>query len=138
MKNDYILISRNTYEAVKDVMSDAERLETLDNITAYAFDGRVPSTFSSPIVKAAFIFMRIEVDKQRDPARIRVSAAYKRFREAVIERDENTCQICGASFDIMHVHHVKRFADYPELRFEVDNAITLCPACHRSIHYGEK
>jgi predicted restriction endonuclease len=70
--------------------------------------------------------------------RLRQSATFRRWREAVFMRDNWTCQICGIRGGVkLHPHHIKEFAIYPELRFDVDNGITLCADCHSKIH-GQK
>jgi 5-methylcytosine-specific restriction endonuclease McrA len=61
------------------------------------------------------------------------------WRKAVLERDNYTCRSCGArsepgKFVLMHAHHIKGFAEYPELRFDIDNGMTLCVPCHFKIH----
>jgi len=59
---------------------------------------------------------------------------YKEWRKAVLERDDYTCQECGASDVLLTAHHVKAFLLYPGLRYEVSNGTTLCYPCHYSSH----
>lgn len=67
--------------------------------------------------------------------RIRHSIEFKFWRESVFKRDNWTCQDCGKRGCILHPHHIKRFAYYPELRFELSNGKTLCKECHLKIHF---
>lgn len=62
---------------------------------------------------------------------IRKSAEYKIWRDKVYERDNWTCQICGIYGVDVHVDHIKPFAFFPELRFDVDNGRVLCVPCHK-------
>lgn len=56
---------------------------------------------------------------------------YKLWRKAVFERDNYTCQSCGTEQSgIFQAHHIKSWAKYPKLRFEVSNGQTLCKKCH--------
>ncbi|MCA9183346.1 MAG: HNH endonuclease [Planctomycetales bacterium] len=52
----------------------------------------------------------------------------------MISRDVATCQHCGAAGVELHAHHVKPHRDFPELRWDVSNGITLCYACHWEVH----
>lgn len=61
---------------------------------------------------------------------------YKNWRTAVYERDNYTCQCCGARGGKLNAHHINQFADYPEFRYDVSNGITLCVNCHDSIENG--
>ena len=65
--------------------------------------------------------------------RIRASSEYKFWRKAVFQRDNWTCVKCGQRGGYLEADHIKGFAEYPELRFEVSNGQTLCKPCHRQI-----
>ncbi|MCJ2020552.1 HNH endonuclease [Methylobacterium sp. E-065] len=61
---------------------------------------------------------------------------YKDWRKAVFTRDGFICQQCGdAQGGNLRAHHIKSYADHPELRLAVENGITLCHACHELEHY---
>lgn len=68
----------------------------------------------------------------------RDSAAYREWRAAVYRRDNYTCQRCGERStrkNRLHAHHIKYWADSPELRFEVSNGLLLCGSCHAREHF---
>lgn len=61
---------------------------------------------------------------------------YKVWRELVFRRDAWTCQECGAISGkgkqvYLEAHHIKSFNDFPKLRYDVSNGITLCRDCHK-------
>ena len=56
---------------------------------------------------------------------------YKRWRKAVFERDNYTCQLCGKRGGNLQADHIKSFAYFPEHRLEIENGRTLCISCHR-------
>lgn len=69
--------------------------------------------------------------------RLRRSATYKRWRKSVFERDRYTCQECGNRGGYLNADHIKPFALFPALRFDVTNGRTLCVPCHRKTEtYG--
>lgn len=81
--------------------------------------------------------------KSREYRRIRNSAKFRRWRIAVFERDDYTCQVCGdrsgnGKVVMLHPHHILSFTKYPKIRFEVDNGITLCKDCHYIIHNKDR
>ena len=80
---------------------------------------------------------RIEAERKSNPPsvgvlnrRIRYSKKMQLWRKAVFDRDDYTCQICGIRGTYLEADHIKRFAEYPELRFEISNGRTLCRPCH--------
>ena len=64
----------------------------------------------------------------------RNSLAYKKWRTDVFRRDNYTCQMCGARGGNLNAHHKKPWAKFPEFRFSLENGITLCHNCHKTVH----
>jgi len=73
--------------------------------------------------------------RSSERAEKRNSFEYKQWRTDVFFRDKFICQHCG--YDKggrLEAHHIKSYAKYPDLRFDVSNGITLCWNCHDAIH----
>lgn len=51
------------------------------------------------------------------------------WKNAVKERDGNKCIKCGIQINLS-CHHIKPWRNFPELRFEISNGMTLCKICH--------
>lgn len=64
-----------------------------------------------------------------------ISFEYNEWRKAVFQRDNFTCQRCGQRGGRLQAHHIKAWAKYPELRYDVANGITYCVECHKQHHH---
>ncbi len=62
------------------------------------------------------------------------NSGYNVWRSRVYKRDNFTCCICHKIGGILNAHHIKSFAKFSELRYNIDNGITLCMGCHKNIH----
>jgi len=75
----------------------------------------------------SYIFDRSKLAKKQ----IRNDGAYFEWRNLVKARDCGKCRIdnknCGGRIE---VHHILKWSDYPNLRYEVNNGITLCKLHH--------
>lgn len=70
--------------------------------------------------------------KTSENDKIRRSVEYKQWRIKVFERDNFTCLWCGDNRGgNLQADHIKPFAHFPELRFELSNGRTLCKECHK-------
>lgn len=59
---------------------------------------------------------------------------YKQWRKNIYKRDKFTCQWpnCNCKKKL-NAHHIKTWANYPHLRFDSNNGITLCKQHHDMI-----
>ena len=63
----------------------------------------------------------------------RKSIRFIQWRNSVFKRDNYKCRKCSLWW-IMNAHHILNFKDNKDLRYELDNWITLCSSCHLSFH----
>jgi hypothetical protein len=71
----------------------------------------------------------IAVESQKE----RRTREYRGWRESVLARDGRKCQSCGSEKDL-HAHHIESFISRKDLRFSLDNGLTLCRECHYKEH----
>ena len=77
-------------------------------------------------------------------SRARNNFEYRLFKEKVLERDNYTCVMCGASpKDNPHVQldvdHIKPFKFNSDLRLDTNNGRTVCLLCHKKTQtYGNR
>lgn len=72
--------------------------------------------------------------RSSEAERIRKSIDFTLWREAVFARDNWTCQKYKIRGGKIHAHHIQNFAQFPELRFAIDNGIVLSDKAHREFH----
>jgi len=51
----------------------------------------------------------------------------------LVKLRDGKCTQCSSVYDL-HAHHIKAFKDNEELRYDVNNGVTLCSQCHRKWH----
>lgn len=87
---------------------------------------------------------RWKADKSNEEReRDRSTEEYREWRHSVFKRDGYKCARCGGRGDKklgIQAHHIRNWKDNEELRYDVDNGITLCARCHYDFHskYGKK
>ena len=75
----------------------------------------------------------ITPENKRERSRI----AAKLWRDCVFLRDNYTCQYCKERGKNLHAHHIEPFSKNKELRFYLQNGVTLCKDCHINVvHQG--
>lgn len=64
---------------------------------------------------------------------------YEKWRKSIKARDKNICQWPNCKCKKkLHVHHIKKWSDYPGLRYHSSNGITLCKSHHDQIKNNEE
>ena len=151
MERESMVFYRSFYEAIVD-LPDVELAQAFRAIAEYGLNGI--ETECSGTARVALMMAKPQIDKnnkrylngikggrptdktekeQEELRKLRNSQEYVKWREAVYEKDGCTCVICGAK-ENLHAHHKKSFDKYPELRFSIENGITVCRTCHLNIH----
>lgn len=61
----------------------------------------------------------------------------REFIRICLNRDEYKCTICNSKEELQ-VHHLEAYSKYKNLRYDINNGITLCKKCHTRFHsiYG--
>lgn len=75
---------------------------------------------------------------------IRRLRKYATFRRTILRMRGENCELCGKSLikicescghkSDRHVHHIKDFANFPELQFSYSNVLVICYSCHKLQH----
>lgn len=68
--------------------------------------------------------------------KIRTHRRYRKWARLVKRRDGYRCMMCGikSSGKRLIAHHIRIWACYPKLRFDLSNGLTLCRKCHLGLH----
>lgn len=124
------------WDVIKRFRRNSDRLRLLEAICCYSLYQEEPIGLPND-QQIAFDSIRWMMDADlRSASEIRRSGEYKGWRTSVFQRDDYTCQLCGARGVKLNAHHIKPFAIFPELRTDVNNGITLCVTCHKAVHHG--
>lgn len=73
-----------------------------------------------------------------DNKKARNCEEYKKWRNDVFSRDNFTCQMRGKIGGKLNAHHLKHFATHIDLRYCLENGVTLCEKCHKEVHKRER
>jgi len=67
---------------------------------------------------------------------LRRSREYKEWMLEVYKKWRWTCVGCSIQCQKGNIvaHHIKPFANFPDLRFSVDNGVVMCRSCHAKEH----
>ena len=94
--------------------------------------GRIPWNQGIPHTELT----KAKIGAANETSVARQSARYRRWAKGVLTRDGYRCQHCGSythkfgDEDAMYAHHVKDWERHLELRFIIENGLTLCNSCH--------
>ena len=82
---------------------------------------------------------RTQLKRYSDVARDRRSYAYNFWKSQVLKRDKSKCRIANSSCaGRLEIHHILSYTHHPELRYQINNGITLCHAHHPRKRAEEK
>jgi hypothetical protein len=154
MGKDSFIFYKDWANVIKGLPEEV-RLDVYDAVIEYAISGKLSDL--KPMANVAFGFIKQTIDRDTEKGVktgehhwnwkggvssenhiIRNSSESKQWRKKVFSRDNYTCQHCNNKGGKLNAHHIKPFSIYPELRFELNNGITLCRTCHIELHKTER
>jgi 5-methylcytosine-specific restriction endonuclease McrA len=65
------------------------------------------------------------------------SQEWKNVSRLLRKRDKHVCRRCGrqkTGRKSLHIHHIRSWAEYPDLRTTLSNLVLLCKECHNWVH----
>ena len=68
--------------------------------------------------------------------KLRTSSPQQTWTKQVKVRDNYTCQLCDRKPPEIKIdaHHIQSFAEFPDLRLDFNNGMTLCKEHHKLVH----
>ena len=118
------------FKSLQRIRNKKDRADAYDAVCSYSLYGTVSNEQSKIIAH-----LIPELDKEiRESKEGRTSGKYKLWRRTVFERDDYTCQMCYRRGCRINAHHIKSYAYYPDLRYVINNGVTLCEVCHKAVH----
>ena len=82
---------------------------------------------------------RTKLKRFGDTNKDRRSSAYVIWRKQVWLRDMFKCKLANPDCSgRLEAHHILSYTDYPKLRYDINNGITLCHAHHPRVRAEEK
>lgn len=135
---DSMVFYEYMYEASKG-LNDEDFRSFISAIFEYGFYGIEPEE-GCGIGSVFFPMAKGQIDKGNrnwDSYRGRKTPEYKKWREDVFRRDGYKCKICGVKGGVLNAHHIKPYSKFPNLRYSIDNGVTLCKKCHKEMHNGK-
>jgi hypothetical protein len=71
----------------------------------------------------------LPLDLDEEKINLRDTNEYPLWQKEVFKRDNYKCIICGSNKNL-NAHHLDSFSRYPDLRYIVENGVTLCEKHH--------
>ncbi|HEY9659996.1 MAG TPA: FAD-dependent thymidylate synthase, partial [Allocoleopsis sp.] len=66
--------------------------------------------------------------------RVAIGAWTRTVAPQIHEKFNYICQRCGVQGGRLHAHHLLPVYSHPEKAYDIDNLVTVCVGCHRTIH----
>lgn len=131
-KENFRKANKGKFSPKKGIKLSPEHVEKLKNAIR-----RKPS-FKNKIIRRGKDSSNWKGGVTSEIKRIRNLHEYQTWRKSIFERDDYQCKNCLIRGAYLEAHHIKKFSEHPELRFDLNNGITLCKQCHKQVRGKEQ